>query len=107
MANPRRMFGYFTPGRSSKSGGPAPKTPQDARTDQLSPQLPGQAQLDRFMDTRNEYLHWCTEKRIKMSPGAMNPIEYGNGLGFGGCDSARKRLALCRVGLASLTLVIS
>jgi len=32
--------------------------------------------IDEFIDILNEYLHWYNEKRIKMSLGAMSPLEY-------------------------------
>ena len=30
----------------------------------------------------DEYLHWYNEKRIKMSLGAMSPLEYRRDLGL-------------------------
>ena len=38
--------------------------------------------LEQFMDTLNEYLHSYNQTRIKMSLGAMSPIEYRNSLGW-------------------------
>jgi transposase InsO family protein/transposase-like protein len=38
--------------------------------------------IEEFMDTLNGYLHWYNEKRIKMSLGAMSPMEYRNHLGW-------------------------
>lgn len=38
--------------------------------------------LDGFMDTLDEYLVWYNEKRIKLSLGAMSPLEYRRSLGF-------------------------
>ena len=38
--------------------------------------------IDGFMDILDEYLHWYNEKRIKMSLGAMSPLEYRNSLGL-------------------------
>lgn len=38
--------------------------------------------LDEFIDILDEYLHWYNEERIKMSLGAMSPVEYRNTLGL-------------------------
>ena len=38
--------------------------------------------IDEFIDILDEYLHWYNEKRIKMSLGAMSPLEYRNSLGL-------------------------
>ena len=38
--------------------------------------------LEEFMDTLNAYLHWYNEKRIKMSLGALSPLEYRTRLGW-------------------------
>lgn len=40
--------------------------------------------IEEFMDTLNGYLHWYNEKRIKMSLGAMSPMEYRNRPGWAG-----------------------
>ena len=36
--------------------------------------------VDEFMDIVTEYLHWYNEKRIKMSLGAMSPMEFRKSL---------------------------
>ena len=36
--------------------------------------------LAEFIDALDQYLHWYNEKRIKMSLGAMSPIEYRRSL---------------------------
>ena len=38
--------------------------------------------LAEFIDALDQYLHWYNEKRIKMSLGAMSPIEYRRSLGW-------------------------
>lgn len=38
--------------------------------------------LNEFMSILNDYLNWYNEKRIKMSLGAMSPLEYRNRLGL-------------------------
>ena len=38
--------------------------------------------VDEFMDIVTEYLHWYNEKRIKMSLGAMSPMEFRKSLDF-------------------------
>lgn len=38
--------------------------------------------IDEFIDILDEYLHWYNEKRIKMSLGAMSPLEYRRSLGL-------------------------
>jgi len=38
--------------------------------------------IDKFMDILNEYLYWYNEERIKMSLGAMSPLEYRKSLGL-------------------------
>lgn len=38
--------------------------------------------IDEFMTILNDYLTWYNEKRIKMSLGAMSPLEYRNSLGL-------------------------
>jgi transposase InsO family protein/transposase-like protein len=35
---------------------------------------------DEFIDILDEYIHWYNEKRIKMSLGAMSPLEYRRSL---------------------------
>jgi transposase InsO family protein len=35
-----------------------------------------------FIDILDEYIHWYNEKRIKMSLGAMSPLEYRGSLGL-------------------------
>jgi transposase InsO family protein len=37
---------------------------------------------DEFIDILDEYIHWYNEKRIKMLPGAMSPLEYRRSLGL-------------------------
>ncbi len=36
--------------------------------------------IAKFMDILNRYLHWYNEQRIKMSLGAMSPLEYRRSL---------------------------
>jgi len=36
--------------------------------------------IDQFIDILDKYLHWYNEKRIKMSLGAMSPLEYRKSL---------------------------
>ncbi len=36
--------------------------------------------VDEFMEILNGYLYWYNEKRIKMSLGAMSPLEFRNSL---------------------------
>ena len=36
--------------------------------------------IDKFIDILNDYLKWYNEKRIKMSLGAMSPLEYRKNL---------------------------
>ena len=38
--------------------------------------------MERFIDELNSYLIWYNEKRIKMSLGAMSPLEYSRSLGL-------------------------
>ncbi len=38
--------------------------------------------IDDFIAILNNYLNWYNEKRIKMSLGAMSPLEYRNSLGL-------------------------
>ena len=38
--------------------------------------------LEAFVDTLDEYLHWYNRTRIKMSLGAMSPMEYRTNLGL-------------------------
>ena len=38
--------------------------------------------IDEFIDILDGYLHWYNEKRIKMSLGAMSPLEYRRSLGL-------------------------
>ena len=36
--------------------------------------------VDEFMEMLNGYLYWYNKKRIKMSLGAMSPLEFRNSL---------------------------
>ena len=36
--------------------------------------------IAKFLDILNRYLHWYNEQRIKMSLGAMSPLEYQRSL---------------------------
>jgi len=38
--------------------------------------------IDGFIDILDEYLRWYNEERIKMSLGAMSPLEYRRSLGL-------------------------
>jgi len=38
--------------------------------------------LANFIEILNDYLHWYNEKRIKLSLGAMSPLEYRESLGL-------------------------
>jgi transposase InsO family protein len=38
--------------------------------------------IDEFIDILDEYLHWYNEKRIKISLGALSPLEYRRSLGL-------------------------
>ena len=38
--------------------------------------------IEEFMDILDEYLVWYNEKRIKLSLGAMSPLEYRRSLGL-------------------------
>ena len=38
--------------------------------------------IEEFINILNEYLNWYNERRIKMSLGAMSPLEYRNSLGM-------------------------
>ena len=38
--------------------------------------------LEEFIDILDEYLVWYNEKRIKLSLGAMSPLEYRQRLGL-------------------------
>ena len=38
--------------------------------------------MEEFITVLDEYLHWYNEKRIKMSLGAMSPLEYRKNLGL-------------------------
>jgi len=38
--------------------------------------------IDEFINILNEYLYWYNEKRIKISLGAMSPMEYRISLGM-------------------------
>ena len=40
--------------------------------------------VEEFIDQLDEYLHWYSEKRIKISLGGMSPIEYRRSLGLCG-----------------------
>jgi len=39
-------------------------------------------EIDEFIDILSGYLVWYNEKRIKLSLGAMSPMEYGRSLGL-------------------------
>jgi len=38
--------------------------------------------IEEFIDILHEYLVWYNEKRIKLSLGAMSPLEYRRDLGL-------------------------
>lgn len=38
--------------------------------------------IQQFMDELNVYLHWYNEKRIKISLGAMSPVDYRHSIGL-------------------------
>ena len=38
--------------------------------------------IKKFIDILDEYLIWYNEKRIKLSLGAMSPLEYRESLGL-------------------------
>ena len=38
--------------------------------------------IDEFIDILDGYLHWYNEKRIKISLGAMSPLECRRSLGL-------------------------
>lgn len=38
--------------------------------------------INRFIDKLDSYLHWYNDSRIKMSLGAMSPMEYRRSLGY-------------------------
>ena len=38
--------------------------------------------IEEFIDILDEYLHWYNEKRIKISLGALSPLEYRRSLGL-------------------------
>ena len=38
--------------------------------------------IDEFIDILDGYLHWYNEKRIKISLGAMSPLQYRRSLGL-------------------------
>ena len=40
--------------------------------------------VEKFIDQLDEYLHWYSEERIKISLGGMSPIEYRRSLGLCG-----------------------
>lgn len=40
--------------------------------------------IEEFIDQLDEYLHWYSEERIKISLGGMSPIEYRRSLGLCG-----------------------
>ena len=40
--------------------------------------------IEEFIDILDKYLHWYNEKRIKMSLGALSPLEYRRSLGLVG-----------------------
>ena len=37
-------------------------------------------EVDEFIEKLDEYMHWYNEKRIKISLGAMSPLEYRRSL---------------------------
>jgi transposase InsO family protein len=37
-------------------------------------------EVDEFIKELDEYIHWYNEKRIKISLGAMSPLEYRRSL---------------------------
>jgi len=38
--------------------------------------------IEQFVNMLNRYIRWYNEKRIKMSLGAMNPMDYRRSLGW-------------------------
>ncbi len=38
--------------------------------------------IDRFIEELDAYIHWCAEKRIKVSLGGLSPIQYRQKLGL-------------------------
>lgn len=38
--------------------------------------------IEQFVDVLNSYIRWYNEKRIKMSLGAMSPIDYRKCIGI-------------------------
>lgn len=38
--------------------------------------------IDGFIEQLNEYIRWYGEKRIKLSLGGMNPLDYRKSLGL-------------------------
>jgi putative transposase len=38
--------------------------------------------IDQFIKELDEYLRWYAEKRIKLSPGGMSPLDYRRSLGL-------------------------
>jgi putative transposase len=40
------------------------------------------ATIEQFVKEVDAYIHWYNEKRIKISLGALSPIEYRKSLGF-------------------------
>jgi transposase InsO family protein len=38
--------------------------------------------IEQFIQTLNRYIRWYNEKRIKISPGSVSPLEYRRSLGI-------------------------
>lgn len=38
--------------------------------------------IEEFIIILDEYIHWCSEKRIKLSLGGMSPLQYQRSLGL-------------------------
>ena len=38
--------------------------------------------IDDFMNAVDDYIHWCNERRIKLSLGGMSPLQYRRSLGL-------------------------
>ena len=38
--------------------------------------------IEQFIEVVDSYIRWYNEKRIKISPGALSPIEYRESLGL-------------------------
>ena len=41
-----------------------------------------EASIEQFIQALDSYIRWYNEKRIKISLGALSPIEYRESLGF-------------------------